>query len=740
MTSTRPHYLLDGRAGWRPGLLNGTDITDDGNLTLQPLPGSARPLVDATGSLGGFEAAIGVAVDAENRVYVLDGRSCRVKRFDPCSQQFHELPCIGGRGWAPRQFEHPRGMTISCRDELMVADTGNHRVQIFSLHGLALRNIWGPFIVRALPSGSSVAPVAPQVLPTEDCSPHRVYPAQTWEPWDVATSAAGWTYVSDYANGLIHAFDPAGRWHAASTGAGDTQPPLIKPTRLAVDKEGRIYVLQEGSAVVVVLDAAGKYLGQVTQPGELRGRFCPVAVAIDVEGHLCLSDCVTRRVYFYQPVGDGTWCGYRCNGCIDGHATSLIFDLQGNPVIADGGAAVCQLAPQAAYPLTGQFYSAALDSKTYQCVWHRVVLRAAVPAGCTIRVDTFTAEAAKSVDEIASLAETRWSTGQVDVNSCDWDCLVQAPPGRYLWLRLTLSGEGAQTPCVERIKIYYPRASSLQYLPGVFREDPVSADFLSRFLSIFDTLRQRNSSTIDWIARYFDPLATPAACRGQGTADFLSWLASWLGLSLDTNWPVDKRRELVRQAPQLFKLRGMPAGLRLHIKIFSGVEPRILEMYRLRRWLLLDQSTLGNNSTVFGDDVTKRLQVGANSTIGRFQLIDYGDPALDAFNEYAYQFLVVVPRWPGATADDEQTLQQIIDLAKPAHTVGTLQWAEPRMRIGVQAFIGVDTVIGRYPVGVIEGQGQLGYDTVLGTPGRAGAIPDLRVGRTSRVGGGAVLN
>jgi phage tail-like protein len=746
MSNASPHYLLNGLAGWRAASLSDVVLGKGGSvLTLQTLPGAARPLVDAAGSLGGLRAAIGVAVDSEDRVYILDGSTCTVKRFDRCLQQFVTLPCVGGCGDTPRRLASPQGMAISPCDDLYIADTGNFRVQVFSVKGLALRAIWEPLVVNQSASSITVSAAIPTLVwPTSgsNCDPQTVYPALTWQPWDIAIAHNGWSYVTDYANGLVHVFDAAGCWRQAFTGAAPSQPQLVKPTRVALDREGRIYVLQSGQSYVVVLDAHGKYLGQVTQPDEISGRFCPVAVAVDVNGDLCLSDCVTRQVYFYQPTGDGAWCGFRCTGCASSYAASLIFDLSGNPLLADGGQTVCQLEPQAAYAEQGEYYSCALDSKTYQCPWHRVVLRALVPSGCTIRVDTFTAESSKPIEEVTNLPESRWSTGEIDANpdSCDWDCLILSPPGRHLWLRLTLNGEGVTTPCIERIKVYYPRASSLQYLPAVFRADPVSADFLARFLSIFDTMRNETSALISGMFHFFDPMATPANRKNQSGTDFLSWLASWLGMSLQNNWPVAKRRELVRQAHRLFKLRGTPAGLKLHIELYAGVKPQILEMFRLRRWLVLNGSTLGDCSTVFGADVTKRLEVGVNSSIGGFQLIDYGDPSLDLFNAYAYQFLVVVPRWPGVTASDEQALQQIIDMASPAFSLGTLQWAEPRMRVGVQAFIGVDTVIGKYPLGVIEGQGQLGYDTVLGNPSDAAIKPPLRVGRNTRVGCGTALN
>jgi phage tail-like protein len=357
-------------------------------------------------------------------------------------------------------------------------------------------------------------------------------------------------------------------------------------------------------------------------------------------------------------------------------------------------------------------------------------------------VDTFTAESDKPIDEILNLPASRWATAQLDTDtqSCFWDCLTQSPPGRYLWLRLSLAGDGSATPVLQKVKVYYPRASSLQYLPAVYREDPVSADFLARFLSIFDTLRGFTSNQITDIARFFDPKATPANPPNVGGVDFLSWLAAWLGLSLQNNWPVRKRRELVRQAHRLYELRGTPEGLKLLIELYTGFEPRILELFRLRRWLIVDGSKLGDQSAVLGKDVMKRLQIGENSRVGTFQLIDYGNPSLDFFNSYAYQFMVIVPRWPGATESDRIALERIIDMSKPAHTQAQLRWDEPRFRIGLQSFLGVDTVLGKYPIGLIEAQGKLGYDTVLGSPEKSTARPSSSVGRSSRIGCNTVLN
>ena len=45
----------------------------------------------------------------------------------------------------------------------------------------------------------------------------------------------------------------------------------------------------------------------------------------------------------------------------------------------------------------------------------------------------------------------------------------------------------------------------------------------------------------------------------------------------------------------------------------------------------------------------------------------------------------------------QRVIEQIIETDKPAHTLGTLRMVQPQFRVGAQAFIGMDTVVGRYP-------------------------------------------
>src|SRR5262249_39874731 len=150
--------------------------------------------------------------------------------------------------------------------------------------------------------------------------------------------------------------------------------------------------------------------------------------------------------------------------------------------------------------------------------------------------------------------------------------------------------------------------------------------------------------------------------------------------------------------------------------------------FKLRRWLTLDAGRIGDRSELWGPEVMRRLQLDADGRLGAVALRDSGDPTLDPLAAGAHSFTLFVQRRDAACALEQQPLERIVELAKPAHTAAAIQVVEPRFRVGVQAFIGVDSVIGSYPSGVLEGAGHLGVDTVIGPSWDERAGPTIRVG------------
>lgn len=102
-------------------------------------------------------------------------------------------------------------------------------------------------------------------------------------------------------------------------------------------------------------------------------------------------------------------------------------------------------------------------------------------------------------------------------------------------------------------------------MPGLYQED----DFTRRWLSAMDDALAPVFLALDSLPAYLDPAITPE--------DFLDWLAGWVGVLLDENWPIERRRAFVAQAAELYRLRGTSEGLAAHVRVFTGGEVQILE-------------------------------------------------------------------------------------------------------------------------------------------------------------------
>lgn len=727
------HALLGHPPGWHAALLHGVEESPcDGDLRLLALPGCGRPLVDAAGTLGGLVEPTGVAVDRLGTIYVADTGAHAIKRFDPCCGAFEVLPCVGGEGGEPRRLRGPRGIAISRLDVLYVADTANRRVQVFALEGTALLAIIGPLGADG------------RRLPGPDA-------AGAWLPWDVALDSRCRVFVSDRDNGVVHVLNSRGRWLGAR-GSGPGSTPLVGPTHLAIDRDDRLYVVQEGRDDVVVFAPDGELVGRADPPQALAGRFLPGPLAADPHGNLFVADRVARRLCSYRcPTAPGTPVEFSGGVCtIEGPVAGLAFDGAGNALATDpDGGRIIGLEGAVAYATDGRFVGRAIDSGLVGCEWHRVVLTGSVPSGDRVRVDTYTSDGQHDEAEILELADDAWSTGLswTDPERAEWECLVLSPPGRYLWLRLTLEGSGATTPLIASAKIYFPRSSSIRYLPAVYRPATPEDTFLERFLSIFDTLFASVEGRVDDFAADLDRDAAPAAPLGhppgQPRPDFLTWLASWFGLTFEGTLDEARRRNLLRHVMRLYRGRGTPRGIREAVQVALGLDPDacaslpmpgVLEHYKLRRWLFVGNARLGGQSALWGKRIVDRLQVGEHSTIGTFRITGVADPLRDPFHHYAHRFTVFVPESIAPTDADRRMVERIVELAKPAHTEHTVEFVAARFRVGVQATIGLDAVIGRYPAGVVSGEARVGYDAVLQEPPTAPARPAVQIGRRSRLG------
>ncbi len=700
-----------------------------------------------------------------------------------CDFSVEPLPCIGGFGKLPRQLNEPRGLAISESGDLYIADSKNDRVQVFGLKGLSLKAIWGRQIGLKEPwdvvinkngnvwiadtgnhrlqkfdssnkqfsiiDGAVLSATFFQVLYGPFARSRFVYiPARhRLERWPSALQPSPSSFDAvEVLNDTVVSEDSARQlilerinavgsrdilttWEAAYPGPLAAHPlpeaGFERPTHLATDQKGRVYVVDQAYPYVKVLNHQGRVLGQVTYASDIHSCFQPMAIALNHQGQLLLTIGDRVEKFTFDAEGShyegslATWKG-DCGG--------IATDNEGRTLAVGGSfGGLVELPPSQGYKTFGFFITKGLDSGIENCLWHKIEVEFSAPVGTSVTVWTYTAETELSADEIDALSHEDWRTGQTNGK----DFLILSPPNRWLWLKVEFSGNGLETPLLEQLKVFFPRTTYLQYLPAVYQADPSSKDFLERFLSIFESTASSVEVKIDQIFRYFHADGVPDA--------FLTWLAGWVDMLFEPNWTPETRRALLRHAPELYRQRGTVAGLKAFLKLALGLEVQILEHYRLRKWLFLSsQSSLGEGSQLWGNSIVSRLQLEENSRIGDFALVGTGDPLRDPFHVYAHKFSVFIPTAQVRSGLAERQLNRLIDLEKPAYTSYQLCKIESRFRVGVQSTVGLDTLVGTYPRLVLNYCSTLGHDAVLSGDWERGT-ESMRVGDRSRVGVSAVV-
>lgn len=729
--------LLNGRTGFRavtlaPGTASVVVDPECCALVLPLLPDAVRELAETSGSLGGVRPPANVASGPGGDIYLLDRTASQLKHFDPCLCTFTDVPCVGGSGGGARQLRHPGDITIACGN-LYVADTGvesvapveacddqltadtdvqreNHRVSVFALKGFALRG---------------------HLVPPKTERP--------WRPVSVAVDSLARVWVGD-VNGKLHRFSPSGAWEKS-------WPMVPVPRHLAVDCRDRVYVVAPGQVPTVrVLDSEARPVSDPpTRPDQIRSLFPRLPFHVDALGRLWL-----------EPL-----CDPRCLRKTDPNAT-IVFDDRGQRLD------IRLPAQPAIFEDHATYRSEPLDSGIAECIWHRVRLFGALPAGTRIHVRAFAAEQRLTASELDAVAVWHTcATADTFDDGRQWDCLIRSDPGRYLWLELVFEG-GVATPVVGAIVVEFPRVSLRRFLPAVFGMEPVSADFTDRFLALFDTPLRTIERHVDLMARLFDPASAPAAAKDPRQQDFLSWLASWIGVTLDRNWDVATRRRFLKRAGALFDRRGTVGGLREQLLVLLGfdrhlpcetdplpcgrctaaplncgpepktvpyeVPPLVLEHFRLRRWLRLGHGRLGDEAVVWGERLIGRTRLGAHGQVGVTRLDTSPDPLRDPFLAYANQFSVFVPASCGDDPRARRALENLLRREAPAGTRGHLHFVEPRFRIGVQSMLGFDAIVAAVPQGVALGTTPLGQGSMLTSPPHMDGGPAIAVGKDGRIG------
>jgi ABC-type spermidine/putrescine transport system permease subunit II/streptogramin lyase len=155
----------------------------------------------------------GAVADSRGDIYVCEySDSERVQKFSSDGAKLHGG--WGRPGDGPGEFSRAEGLGIDAQDRIYVADSCNHRIQIFSADGKFL-GAYG----KAGSGGGELS-----------------------YPYDIQVDGAGRQYVCEFGNNRIQIFDTNHQPLEILGGAGDAPGQLSEPWSIALDSRGNLYV------------------------------------------------------------------------------------------------------------------------------------------------------------------------------------------------------------------------------------------------------------------------------------------------------------------------------------------------------------------------------------------------------------------------------------------------------------------------------------------------------------------
>lgn len=246
-------------------------VADSGNNRIQKLNSEGQFILQwgTFGSAPGqFNEPWGIAVDESGHVYVADTWNHRIQKFDSSGNflsAWGYFVNTEGKLEQPGGFWGPRTIAIDSQGNLLVADTGNKRIQKFSPDGLFLGQ-WGGF---GIDRGFFDEPVG-IALDTQG----NIYVADTWNR-RIQKFDANFNFLKEWR---IHG------WESRSV--------LNKPY-LAVSPEGLLFATDPEFHRILAFDLEGNFLFAFGRYGELN---LPIGLAVDRDGNLYVADSGNCRI------------------------------------------------------------------------------------------------------------------------------------------------------------------------------------------------------------------------------------------------------------------------------------------------------------------------------------------------------------------------------------------------------------------------------------------------------------
>lgn len=262
---------------------------------------------------GEFQQPRGISAFPDGSFVVVD-RSARVQLFSADGKPL--------KLWRMRDSRagNPKGLCTLPNGNLLVCDTHYSRVLEMTLDGATVKE-WGgaqrftrplsccvdaqrgaAYIVDYGYRNDRVIKYTLDGTFVREWGTNGAEPGQLQRPSGVAVDGFGNVYVADACNHRIQKFDADGKYLSSFGRAGREPGELYYPYDVACAPDGSVYVAEFNNHRISVFDRNGAFVRVLGAVGSGAGEFdSPWSLTVDGRGRLLVSDTANHRIQIVEP-------------------------------------------------------------------------------------------------------------------------------------------------------------------------------------------------------------------------------------------------------------------------------------------------------------------------------------------------------------------------------------------------------------------------------------------------------
>lgn len=332
------------------------------------------------------------------------------------------------------------------------------------------------------------------------------------------------------------------------------------------------------------------------------------------------------------------------------------------------------------------FVTGSADSSEHNFRWRSLIADIDIPDSAVVRVYAYCANTTLvSFDGVPAELDSYISNRSISIEEklrktdglfkpigSGLDCPINLT-GRFIWLKFEFVLPEERRAEIKRIRLLLKSESIMDYLPEVYRAEDGENGFMSRFMSMFDSIFFDMDDKIAELHGSFD--------HRSADGEMLKLLAQWLNIEDVAYLPEDELRNRIASADDEQRSSGTRRGISRWIENEYGVKPNIIEFYSVKRMI-----NEGKDRDIY----------------------------LRLFGSDPYKFFILLPENTFENTHDANIFMEKLRRRVPANTQPEVVLIRQSVILENHTYLGVNSVVSGYSEAGADIGNRISHDLILG--------------------------